>query len=360
MVVAERRSLFKAFALAYSLVAFIIIVSFLFVLLLSYGFFFFSPGGLAFGMRSFSFPVFIFFFIGDYTPPFRAMDVFLVVSVIYVICFVTAWWWRRSLHVVLKKVLSGSRDIFGNFLYLMPLLSSMALTAALAIIFSQSVAGIETGEPQLPSNVHEAFLNLAISPLVEEFGFRIVPIGLVVGIFVFVAGRNLKARSDGGRRFKLFFLAFLYPEGAKKMAGLRTVSEHGLLKGLSSLEWVMVVVSAGVFGFAHVLSPGWEIGKVTSVFVQGVFFAVTYIAYGFEAPILLHWYFNYYFYFFDPTVTESFFPHAINLLLVVELLVLALGVAGWAFFVAKGLRRLRGRREKVVAQPALPPLTSPS
>jgi hypothetical protein len=358
---AEQRLSFKTIAFVpYCIVTLIIAASFLFVHLLGYGFFFLTPDGLAFSTLPFRFPVFVFFFFGDYTPFFRAGDVFSVIWVIYVVCFVAAWRWRQSFHSVLKKALSGSREIFGNFLFSMPLLSSMALTAALAIIFSQSALGVGTGEPPLPSNAHEAFLQLAISPLVEELGFRIVPIGLVVVILVFVAGRSPKASSVGGGRFKLFFLAFIYPEGAKKMAGLPTVGERGLLKGLSSLEWFMTVVSAGVFGLTHVLSPGWEIGKITSAFVQGFFFAVTYIAYGFEAPILLHWYFNYYFYFFDPEVAESFFPGAINLLSVIELLILALGVAGWAFFVAEGLRRALRRQEKAHEQPTLPPLTSPS
>jgi hypothetical protein len=357
----KRPSAFKTAALVlYCTATLIVVASFLFVHLLSFSFFFFTSGGLAFSMLPFRFPVFVFFFFGDYTPFFRAGDVFLVLWVIYSVCFVAAWRWRQSLHSVLKKVLSGSRDVFSNFLFSMPLLSSMALTAALAIIYSQIAFGLGTGEPPLPSNVHEAFLQLAISPLVEEFGFRIVPVGLVVVIFVFVASRSMKASSGGGNRLKLFFLAFVYPEGAKKMAGLPTVGERGLLKGLSSLEWFMVVVSAGVFGWTHVLSPGWEIGKITSAFVQGFFFAVTYIAYGFEAPILLHWFFNYYFYFFDPGVAESYFPGAINLLSGIELLILVLGVAGWVFFVAEGFRRVRRRREKAQEQPSLPPLTSPS
>jgi hypothetical protein len=87
---------------------------------------------------------------------------------------------------------------------------------------------------------------------------------------------------------------------------------------------------------------------------------VTYVAYGFEAPILLHWYFNYYFYFFDPTIAESYFPGTVGLLSGIELLILVLGVAGWVFFAAEGLRRLLRRREKADGQPALPPFTSPS
>jgi len=337
----EQTSSLKTVAPAlYCIVALIIVASFLFVHLLSLGFFFFASEGLALSTLPFRFPVFLFFFFGDYTPFFQARDVFVVIWVIYVLCFVAAWRWNRSFHSVLKKALQGSRGFLGNFLFSMPLLSSTALTAAVAIIYMQMAFGVETGEPSLPS-----FLQLAVSPLAEELGFRIVPVGLVVAIFVFAASKSLKSSSVGGSRFKLFFLAFIYPEGAKKMAGLRTVGENGLLKGLSSLEWFIVVVSAVAFGVTHVLSPEWEIGKITSASVQGFFFAVTYVAYGFEAPILLHWFFNYYFYFFYPEVAESFVPWAINLLSGIELLMLVLGVAGWIYFVWEGLRRVRKRRE---------------
>lgn len=356
MAASERPLSFKTVAfVSYCTVALIIIASFLFVHLLALDFFFLTPSGLALSTLPFQFPVFVFFFFGDYSPFFPARNVFIVIWVIYVVCFVAAWRWRQSFHGVLKKALSGARDVFGNFLFSMPLLSSMAWTAAVAIIYSQSAFGVGTGEPPSPS-----FLQLAVSPLAEEFGFRIVPVGVVVVIFVFAAGRSLKSSSAGGGRLKLFFLSFIYPEGAKKMASLPTVGERGLLRGLSSLEWFIAVVSACVFGLAHVLSPGWEIGKFTSASVQGFFFAVTYIAYGFEAPVLLHWFFNYYFYFFSPEVAESFIPWAINLLSGIELLMLVLGVAGWIYFVWEGLRRVRGRKKKVREQPVLPPLTSPS
>ena len=140
-----------------------------------------------------------------------------------------------------------------------------------------------------------------------------------------------------------------------------TVGEHGLLRGVSVPEWVAIIGSSAFFGLAHVLSPiGWEIGKITSTFVQGFFFAVTYVAYGFEAPILLHWYFNYYNYFFNVEVAESFFPAAIDLLSVIELLTLVLGVVGWAFFVLEGVRRLLRRQKRKHRQPLLPPVTFPS
>ncbi len=126
-------------------------------------------------------------------------------------------------------------------------------------------------------------------------------------------------------------------------------------------EWIAIVGTSAFFGLAHVLSSiGWEMGKITSVFVQGFFFAVTYVAYGFEAPILLHWFFNYYFYFFDPRVAESFFPAAIDMISVIELLILVLGIVGWVFFAIEGVRRSLRRQKRKRSLQVLPSVTFPS
>ncbi len=343
----------------YCLVALVIIASFLLVHLMGYGFFFFTPEGLALGAQSFSFPVLVFFLVGFYMPiPLRVSMVFSVIWILYVVCFIAAWKWRESFHQAWRRVFSGkSKNVLSNFLFAMPLLSSMALTAALAIILSQSAVGVSTGEVQLPSDLHEAFLDLAYGPLIEELAFRLVPIGLVMVFYVFAAARNVKAVSVAGNRLKLFCLAFIYPEEAKKMSGLPQVGVQGLWKGISSLEWVVIVITSAVFAFAHVLSPiGWEMGKITSAFVQGLFLAVTYVAYGFEAPVLLHWFTNYYFFFFDPAVAEKFFPATVDLLSWIEILILVLGVVGWAVFAT----RLFGRLLRLRRQPAPPPPSMPS
>lgn len=344
----------------YSLVALVIVASFLLVLLMGYGFFFFTPEGLTLSMRSISFPILVLFLVGFATPLLPIGAVFSFIWIIFAVCFLAAWNWRESFHDVFRRSVTGdSRGILNNFLFTMPLLSSMSLTAALVIIYSQSSVGIGTGEPALPQDVHEAFLNLAYAPVVEELAFRLVPIGLMMVFYVFLAAKSTSAFSGAGNRLKMFFLAFIYPEEAKRMSGLPTVREHGIWRGISLLEWVVIVATSGIFGLAHVLSPvGWEIGKITSTFVQGLFFAVTYVAYGFEAPILLHWYFNYYFYFFSPDIAETFFPGTFDFLSVVEVLIFVLGVLGWVAFAIAGFRRLRQRQKQSVEQ--LPPFPSGS
>jgi membrane protease YdiL (CAAX protease family) len=346
-------SMKKVALILYSSVVLMIVASFLLVLLIGYGFFFFTLGGLTLSMRSISFPVLVMFLVGFSTPLLRVGIVFSLIWMIFAVCFLAAWRWRDSFHGVFRRSVSGdSRGILNNFLFAMPLISSMSLTAALAIIYSQSSVGIETGEVRLPSNVHEAFLDLAYAPIYEEFAFRLVPIGLMMVFYVFLAAKSTDALSSAGNRLRMFFLAFIYPEEAKRASGLPTVRKHGIWKGLSLLEWTVIIVTSAIFGLAHVLPPGggWEVGKITSAFVQGLFFAVTYVAYGFEAPILLHWYFNYYFFFFDPAIAENFFPGAVDLLSVVEVMILVLGVVGWAVFASIGLRRLRQSRMRQMDQ----------
>ena len=350
------------FLTLFILAVFVTVASFLLVLLMGYGFVFFTSEGVALSMQSGAFPVLLFLFlIVFYTPPLPIGTVFGFIWIVYVVCFVAAWKWRESFHSVVSKSFSRPfRSLFGNFLFIMPLISSMVLTAAWAIISSQEFVGVPTGQaifpPEMPQQ--EVFLNLAYAPVIEELGFRLIPIGLFIMFYVFLYG---KKSTSGG--FKPFVASILYPEGAKRMVGLRNVSEHGFWRGISGGEWAMVLVTSVVFAFAHIISGiGWEPGKVTSVFVQGFFFAVTYLVYGFEAPILLHWFFNYYLFFFDPDILSKFFPATDPILTLVELVILGLGVAGWVAFAIVGLRKLirRPEKEQMPPVPVSPEATLPS
>jgi len=350
----------------------VVVASYLLVLLMGYWFIFFTSEGLALSTRSFNFPVNLFFFlIGFYTPRLMVGPLFTFLVIMYMFCFVAAWNWRESFHSVLKESFSRPfRSLFSNFLVIMPLLSSMALTAVWAIIYSQESVGIPTGQPSFPpgTSLQEIFLNLAYVPVAEELGFRLVPMGLFVMFSVLLAEKRVVVR-----RFRLVVASVFYPDGAKRMAGLPNVGEHGIWRGISVGEWTMIIITSAVFAFAHVISPiGWEVGKFTSVFVQGFFFALTYLAYGFEAPILLHWFFDYYLFFFDPEVISKFFPTFDPVLSVIESvmiwprgfsspwagLVSPLGIFGWTIFVSIGLRKLY--RWKTAKKVLIPPTTLPS
>jgi len=325
----------------------IVVASFLFVLLMGYGFIFFTSEGLALSMRLSSFTVLLFFFlVWFYTPELAIGTVFSFICIVYVFCFVVAWKWRESFHGVLGKSFSRPlRSLFSNFLFIMPILASMLFTVVYLIITSQESVGIPTGQPSFPpgTTLQEIFLNLAYAPMTEELGFRLVPMGLFTALYVFSAGKNVD-----GRRLKLLIVSFVYPEKAKRMTGLRNISEHGIWRGMNGGEWAMIIVTSAIFGFAHVISPiGWEVGKFTSVFVQGLMFGVTYLAYGFEAPILLHWFFDYYMFFFDSTLQLQYFPSTMPILSAIEFIVFGiptgfspLSILGWVVFAYIGLNKL--------------------
>ena len=97
-------------------------------------------------------------------------------------------------------------------------------------------------------------------------------------------------------RVKLFLLAMLSPERAKLRLGHKSVGTNGLLRGITPLEWTLILITGIAFGSAHyLLGGGWEIGKVTTATLAGLVFGIVYVAYGAYAPILMHWFFNYYF-----------------------------------------------------------------
>jgi len=335
----------------------VVVASYLLVLLMGYGFIFFTPEGFTLSMQPFPAYVLLFFLIGFWTP-IRAGTVFLFIWIVYFLCFIAAWKWRESFHDVMRKSFSRPfRGLFGNFLFIMPLLSSMVLTAVFAIISSQEFVGVPTGQPSFPEGmpVQEIFLNVGYAPVVEELGFRIIPMGLFTMFYVLSAGKNV-----AGRGLRLLVAALFYPEGAKRIAGLRNVCEYGIWRGINGGEWAMILGTSVFFAFAHILTgTGWEIGKITSVFVQGSFFGLTYLAYGFEAPILLHWFFNYYLFFFDPDVATKFFPSTVPVLSLIELVILGLGALGWTVFAAAGLRKLIRQTTTKQVVPT-PPATLPS
>jgi hypothetical protein len=321
------------------LIASLVIASYLLVLAMGYEFIFCTPEGLALSRQFFRFPLLLFFWIGCYTPIVSVDVVFQFIWIFYVLCFVFAWKCRESLHRVIKKSFSQPfRGVFDNFLLAMPLISSMMFTAVTGIFIFQESLGIPTGQPLFPENSpsQEIFLNLAFAPVTEELGFRLIPIGLIITLYVFAAGKNL-----AGKYLKLVVTALFYPEGAKRMAGLRNIGENGIWHGITVGEWAVILMTSLIFGYAHVISGiGWEFGKITSASVTGFFLALTYIAYGFEAPILLHWFLNYYLFFFDPEIATNFFPATVPFLTLIELAVLAFGLVGWILFAVVGLRRL--------------------
>jgi len=181
---------FKGLVLALFVVATIVTVaSFLYVLLMGYGFVFFTSEGIAISSRSFLAYVLLLFWLGFFVP-IEAGTVFLSVWIVYVLCFVAAWKWRESFHKAFRELISNPfHGVFNNFLLILPLVSSMLLMAVTGMIELQASVGIPTGEPEFGNlPLQGIFLELAYAPVVEELGFRFIPIGLYAALYLLLAG----------------------------------------------------------------------------------------------------------------------------------------------------------------------------
>ncbi|MFP3985511.1 MAG: hypothetical protein ACLFU9_06055 [Candidatus Bathyarchaeia archaeon] len=223
---------------------------------------------------------------------------FLFIWWIFAICFIAAWKYRESLSSKVKELLPDSpKNSFGNNLIAMPIITSMLLVATIILHYLQTQTGIPTGTP--PQN--DPFFDLlrfSHASLLEELFFRIIPIGTFLLPYILIVGKTSKLIFSWRDQLKLGILAVLQPDKAKEKVGLKTIGENGLLGGTIWAEWVMVGLTAFLFGVAHYLG-GWGPGKISQAAMSGLVFALAYLYYGIQAPILLHWYFNYYFVVFD-------------------------------------------------------------
>jgi hypothetical protein len=232
---------------------------------------------------------------------------FIAIWIVFVLCIAAAalskGGFLKSIREALSKPVSIAKT---NFLYLMPLVATGLLYATILISDFQTTQGIQTGSLNFPAqtNPYYILLNLAYAPIDEEFAFRITTIGIPVALFLLVTYRS-DPRLVGFRKKASFLLLTLFsPELAKSKLGQKTVAANGFVRGISPLEWFLILVSSVMFGVAHYISGGgWEIGKVSTACLAGLVFAVIYVSYGAYADILLHWFFNYYFTVLDMAAT---------------------------------------------------------
>jgi len=325
---------------------FVLVASYLLAMLLGLELFFFTLEGRMLSMRIYSLPILLFLIFQFETPLALNLGlIFLFIWSIYLLCFLVAWMWRERFHKVIATAFSRPVSrLFSNFLFALPIIASMSLLAVIGIhSFQESALGVPTGEPALPANPFEAFFLLAYSPLIEEIGFRLSPLGFFLIAYVFWAGRKVVAGLSSRQILKLLVVAPIYPEEAKRMVGLKNVGADGF-RGIGVAEWIMVLATSLIFGLAHLLSPiGWELGKVTSTFMVGLIFGLAYLVYGFQAPILLHWYFNYYFYAYE--LASDLYPSTVSVEVLISFLTIVVGMLGFLAFIAMGLSRIFGRKE---------------
>jgi hypothetical protein len=278
---------------------------------------------------------------------------------VFALSFVAAWKLRENFHQTIKdSVVQPTRKLFSSCLFTMPILNSMTLLAVIAINSFQEAGGIPTGTPPLQGEPFLDFFKFSYSAVVEEVGFRLIPIGAFLVIYLFTTKKGTVTFSLS-RKIKLFFTAILFPDSAKRMVGAKTVNEYGVRGGISLGEWGMVIFTSLVFGLAH-FDPGvsWEIGKVSSASFTGLVLGLSYLLYGIQASIIMHWFFNAYTDTF--LLLSEFHPAIASFANATVIFSFILGILGWSAAAILVFRKLvrgtekRGENKQSQATSSLP------
>ncbi len=271
--------------------------------------------------------------------------VFFGVWSIFILSFGVAWKLRENFPKVIKESITRpTGKLFNSSLFALPLINGMTLIAVVAINNFQEAGGIPTGISPIQGDPFIDFFNLSYSAVVEELGFRLIPIGAFLAIYLVITKRR-ELKFSFKQKIKLFFTSVLLPDKAKSLTSTKTVYQHGIKNGISRPEWGMLIFTAIIFGIAH-FNPGvsWEIGKISSAGFAGFVIGLTYLIYGAHTAILMHWFFNVY---TETYILLSEFISATETFTNATIIVsFILGILGWVLVAAFGIRAVQNRQKK--------------
>jgi len=198
-------------------------------------------------------------------------DVFVILWTFYVVIFVIAMFGPK--HGFLKSLSSiisfGKYDAKSNYLFGVTTWFSILILISALINFIQEGFGIVT-IPPLANNDLIQFFYVSLAPLVEEFGFRLILIGIPL-FAIYSHKSSIK-----------YFIKCLWNPG--------TLGIHDSKKAI-----FLIVFVGFVFGFAHIaLGESWSEGKFAQAAASGIILGWVYLRYGFVASLLIHWATNYF------------------------------------------------------------------
>lgn len=156
----------------------------------------------------------------------------------------------------------------------------VSIIALLEEIFGTPIGG-QGIDQELQNNPLLGYMSLIYAPFVEELGFRILPLG-IFSFFVVLAA-SIRSRKDSGiTSFLYSLLAIVAPGYARKRYNVR----------MNAGDWVLIIITSIIFGYAHIYFGAWDWGKFLPVFITGIALAVGFLKFGAYVDIPLHWFFN--------------------------------------------------------------------
>lgn len=160
--------------------------------------------------------------------------------------------------------------------------SSISLLLTSIIIFSENGLGIQIGGSALNTYAEQhpliGYSSLIYAPFVEEFGFRILPLGLFSAVWLSVKKGKIGKRAD----LKDILMAVFVPGPIREKYGIK----------LGKIDWLLIFATSVLFAYAHIFFGNWDWGKFAETFVFGVFAAYGFLKFGAYMDIPMHWFTN--------------------------------------------------------------------
>ena len=198
-------------------------------------------------------------------------DAFAILWMFYLIIFVIALLGPKQhfLKSISSLISMGKYDAKLNYMFAMTKWLSILILISAIINFIQESFGIVT-IPPLGGNSLIQFFYVSFAPLLEEFIFRIILIG--IPLFVLYSGRASIR----------YFVKCLWSPSS--------------LNILNSKKAILLIIFVGIlFGFAHIaFSDSWSDGKFAQATVGGIILGWVYLRYGIVVSLLIHWTTNYF------------------------------------------------------------------
>lgn len=203
---------------------------------------------------------------------FEIGDGFIIAWIIYVVLFSISFLGPQGTFMkTLSRIMSeGQKTCHENSLVNMISWFTILILFSVLIDFVQQSVGVKIELPQT-QNALIRFFQLAVAPLTEESGFRI----LLIGIPLFMI------YSDGAS-WKLFFKSLWRPSHYLRITNYKKAM-------------VLIVTIGLFFGASHIISgTPWSPGKFSQATIAGIIIGWVYIRYGLAPAILIHWATNYF------------------------------------------------------------------
>ena len=203
---------------------------------------------------------------------FELGDGFIVIWCAFLILFTVAMFGPKKNFVkTLQLIISaGKYEVQDNYIVVTVKWFSILVIISGCIIAIQEFFGVFVEPPDV-SNQLIQFFGVSLAPIIEEFGFRVVLIGLP--LFALYSRRS---------SFRLLVKSLWRP-----FQNLQNVNVKGAL---------LLIVAVGIFfGIAHVISgEPWSAGKFAQAASSGIIIGWVYFRYGLAPAVLVHWAANYF------------------------------------------------------------------